>query len=89
MARVGLLESVVLAGIVVHPVAAAPAMVGNTACPGEGVCVDPGNGEDIIVPEGYRVEVFAQVLNFPMAIAFQNQFRVLISESRRGLPSWC
>jgi hypothetical protein len=92
IARVGLLGGVVLGGIVVHPVTAAPAMVGNAACPGEEVFFDPGNGEDIIVPEGYRVEVFAKGLNFPTAIAFvgnQNQFRVFVLESGRGLPSRC
>src|SRR5262245_53657300 len=91
MARVGLLGNVVLAGWLA-PVVAAPAMVGNAACPGEEVFFDPGNGEDIIVPEGYRVEVFAQGLNFLTAIAFagnQNQFRVFVLGSGRGLPSRC
>jgi hypothetical protein len=83
---------VVLAGIVVHPVTAAPVIVGNAACPGEEVFFDPGNGEDIIVPEGYRVEVFAKGLNFRRqspSPRTKNQFRVFVLESGRGLPSRC
>jgi hypothetical protein len=87
IARVGLLGSVVLAGIVVHPVTAAPAMVGNAACPGEEVFFDPGNGEDIIVPEGYRVEVFAKGLNFPTAIAFAGNQKS-VSGLRVGVQAW-
>jgi glucose/arabinose dehydrogenase len=92
VSRVWLLVSIVLAGVVVGSSAASAAMAGNAACPGEEVFFDPGNGEDIIVPEGYKVEVFVKGLNFPTAIAFagnQNQFRVFVLESGRGLPSRC
>jgi glucose/arabinose dehydrogenase len=89
---VWLFVSLALAGIAVSPSAAAAAMVGNASCPGEEVFFDPGHGQDIIVPEGYKVEVFAKGLNFPTAIAFagnQSQFRVFVLESGRGLPSRC
>jgi hypothetical protein len=92
IARVWLFGSVVLAGIVVHPVTAAPVIVGNAACHGEEVFFDPGNGEDIIVREGYRVEVFAKGLNFRRqspSPRTKNQFRVFVLESGRGLPSRC
>jgi glucose/arabinose dehydrogenase len=65
---------------------------GNAACPGEDVFYDPGNGEDIFVPDGYRVEVFAKDLNFPTGIAFRGNgrnFQVLVVESGTGLPSRC
>jgi glucose/arabinose dehydrogenase len=64
----------------------------NAACPGETVLYDPGNGEDIAVPEGYEVSVFAKDLNFPTGIAFRgnkNNFQVLVVESGTGLPSRC
>src|SRR5512138_3257598 len=64
----------------------------NAACPGETVLYDPGNGEDIAVPEGYEVSVFAKDLNFPTGIAFRgnkNNFQVLVLESGTGLPSRC
>jgi glucose/arabinose dehydrogenase len=92
IAGVWLFVSLALAGIAVSPSAAAAAMVGNAACPGEEVFFDPGHGQDIIVPEGYQVEVFVKGLNFPTAIAFAGhptQFRVLVLESGRGLPSRC
>ena len=64
----------------------------NAACPVEQVLYDPGNGEDIVVPEGYRVSVFAKDLNFPTGIAFRGdarRFEVLVVESGTGLPSAC
>ena len=70
----------------------ARAATGNPACPGEDVFFDPGNGEDIVVPTGYKVEVFAKGLNFPTAIAFrrdEKNFKVFVLESGRGLPSRC
>jgi glucose/arabinose dehydrogenase len=90
--RMGFLASVVLAGVVGSAAAASAATVGNAACPGEEVFFEPGTGEDIIVPEGYKVEVFVKGLNFPAAIAFAGnptQFRVFVLESGRGLPSRC
>jgi glucose/arabinose dehydrogenase len=72
--------------------AAPPPTVGNPACPGEDVLFNPGNGEDIMVPAGYQVSVFAQGLNFPTGIAFRGnaqQFKVYVLESGHGLPSKC
>ena len=65
---------------------------GNAACPGEDVFYDPGRGQDIVVPQGYRVQVFAKDLNFPTGIAFdgtRNNFRVRVIESGTGLPGRC
>ena len=62
----------------------------NPNCPVETVFYDPGNGEDIILPEGYEVSVFAKDLNFPTGIAFRGnkeRFQVLVVESGKGLPS--
>jgi glucose/arabinose dehydrogenase len=64
----------------------------NAACPSETAFYDPGNGEDIVVPEGYKVEVFAKGLNFPTGLAFLgdgDDFKVLVVESGTGLPSDC
>ena len=72
--------------------AAAFADVSNPVCPVESVFFDPGNGEDIVVPNGYKVEVFAKGLNFPTDVAFLGNgrdFKVLVLESGTGLPSRC
>lgn len=64
----------------------------NAACKEEAVFFDPGNGQDIVVPPGFRVEVFAKGLNFPTAVAFRGnkeKFEVFVLESGRGLPSRC
>ena len=63
-------------------------MVGNPACPGEEVFYNPGNGEDIVVPNGYKVEVFLKDLNMPTDIAFAKG-RVYVLESGTGLPGRC
>lgn len=81
----------ILAGICFLP-DAARADVGNPVCPGEEVFFDPGNGEDIVVPQGYKVEVFAKGLNFPTDVAFmggKHNFKVAVLESGQGLPSRC
>lgn len=86
------LAMLVLAGMVLSPPAASAAMVGNAACPGEEVFFDPGRGEDIIVPPGYKVEVFASGLNFPTNIAFrgnERRFEVFVTEAGTGLPGRC
>jgi glucose/arabinose dehydrogenase len=65
---------------------------GNAACPGEEVFYDPGRAQDVIVPRGFRVEVFAKDLNFPTAIAFEGSranFKVHVLESGTGLPGRC
>jgi hypothetical protein len=58
--------------------------VGNPLCPGEEVSFNPDNGEDIIVPDGFKVSVFAAGLNFPTGIAFRGDsrhFEVYVLES--------
>ncbi|HZT63982.1 MAG TPA: hypothetical protein VFA36_12645 [Burkholderiales bacterium] len=83
--------SMIFIGAAVSP-AASLADVSNPVCPVESVFFDPGNGEDIVVPAGYKVEVFAKGLNFPTDVAFlgsKGNFQVLVLESGTGLPSPC
>src|SRR5919109_2638343 len=65
----------------------------SSGCQANTVNYNPGNGEDIVVPEGYKVERFSKIdLNFPTAIAFigdRHNFKVLVLESGHGLPSRC
>jgi hypothetical protein len=67
----------------------------NAACPSEDVFYDPGLGEDIVLPKGYKIDVFAKGLNFPTGIGFtrtgddRNDFAVQVVESGTGLPSRC
>ncbi len=67
--------------------------VGNAACPGEAVFFNPSSGQDIIVPPGYKVEVFAKGLNFPTNIAFlgssKTKFQAFVTEAGTGLPGRC
>ena len=66
--------------------------VHNPICPVETVLYNPANGEDIVVPSGYKVSVFAKDLNAPTAVAFKgnkNHFEVYVLESGHGLPSIC
>jgi hypothetical protein len=75
-----------------HPTLADAQTATNPNCPGEAVFYNPGGGEDIVVPDGYKVEVFARDLNFPTAIAFRGNsrnFQVLVLESGTGLPGRC
>jgi len=56
------------------------------------VFFDPGHGQDIVVPSGFEVSVFAKGLNFPTAVAFRGdgrRFEVFVLESGHGLPSRC
>ena len=53
------------------PLTVSAVTVGNPVCPTEQVLYNPGNGEDIVVPSGYQVSVFAKNLNFPTAVAFR------------------
>lgn len=85
--------ALLLAGIggVTAP-AALGATVANPICPLNTAFYSPGNGEDIIVPAGFKVSVFAKDLNFPVGIAFKgnkNNFQVYVLESGHGLPSDC
>jgi hypothetical protein len=65
----------------------------TAGCEGNTVNYNPGNGEDIVVPKGYKVERFSKIdLNFPTGIAFlgnKDNFQVLVLESGHGLPSRC
>src|SRR5467141_2142129 len=63
---------------------------GNPLCPGEDVFFDPGHGQNIVVPPGFKVSVFKSGLNFPTAVAFRGnsrRFEVFVLESGHGLPS--
>ncbi len=65
---------------------------GNPLCAGEDVFFDPGHGQNIVVPPGFEVSVFAKGLNFPTAVAFRGdarRFEVFVLESGHGLPSRC
>jgi glucose/arabinose dehydrogenase len=69
-----------------------PVLVGNANCPGEEVKYGPGNGQDIVVPKGYKVEAFVTGLNFPTDIAFvgtKDKFKAYVLESGTGLPGRC
>src|SRR5262245_47425555 len=64
----------------------------NPICPDNTAFYSPGTGKDIIVPDGFKVSVFASGLNFPVGIAFKgnkNNFQVYVLESGHGLPSRC
>ena len=80
----GLRSAVLLAATLALPGVAVAATASNPLCPGEEVSFNPGNGEDIVVPEGFTVSVFASVLNFPTGIAFRgdsHRFEVYVLES--------
>ena len=86
----GIAAALALAGMAAVPLAALAAS--NSNCPEESVFYDPGNGEDIVVPKGFKVEVFAKGLNFPTDVAFvggSDDFRVYVLESGTGLPGKC
>lgn len=81
-----------LAGMAAVPVAAWAQTKANPVCPNETAHYNPGNGEDIIVPRGFKVEVFARDLNMPTDIAFvgnKDRFKAIVLESGTGLPSPC
>ena len=72
--------------------AASAELKGNANCPGEEVFFDPGNGEDVVLPQGYKIEVFAKGLNFPTDVVFaggKDDFKVYVLESGTGLPGKC
>jgi glucose/arabinose dehydrogenase len=80
-----------LAGLAAAPLAAW-AQKSNPVCPKETAFYDPGKAEDIVVPKGFKVEVFARDLNMPTDIAFvgnKDRFHVVVLESGTGLPSQC
>jgi len=64
----------------------------NPLCPTNTAFYDPGTAQDIVVPPGFKVSVFAKGLNFPTGIAFlgdEEHFKVFVLESGHGLPSVC
>lgn len=68
------------------------ATVVNPLCPAETAIYAPGHAQDIVVPSGFRVSVFARGLNAPTGIAFQgnkNNFKVYVLELGHGIPSRC
>src|SRR5437016_1595212 len=81
----------VLAFACMVPLTVNAAVVANPLCPAETALYDPGNGQDISVPSGYVVSVFASGLNFPTGIAFRatngGNFEVYVLESGHGLPA--
>jgi glucose/arabinose dehydrogenase len=84
--------ALLLAGIGATAPAAFAETRNNPVCPIEDAFYSPGNGEDIVVPPGFRVSVFAKDLNFPVGIAFRghrHKFEVYVLESGHGLPSIC
>jgi glucose/arabinose dehydrogenase len=86
------LSAVLLVASVGFAPAPALAAAANPVCPENTAFFDPGNGEDIVVPQGYKVEVFAKGLNFPTDIAFvgnRRDFKAVVLESGTGLPSRC
>jgi hypothetical protein len=81
-----------VAPLVMSPIAAQAATVSNPLCPTETAIYAPGHAQDIVVPPGFRVSVFARGLNAPTGIAFQgnkNNFKVYVLESGHGIPSSC
>jgi glucose/arabinose dehydrogenase len=81
-----------LAGMAAVPMAAWAQDKSNPVCPNERAHYNPGNGEDIVVPKGFKVEVFARDLNMPTDVAFvgsKDNFQVVVLESGTGLPSQC
>jgi hypothetical protein len=84
--------ALVLAPLLALPGVAVAATAGNPLCPGEEVSFNPGNGQDIVVPEGFTVSVFVSGLNFPTGIAFRGnprRFEVYVLESGRFPTSRC
>ncbi|MEA2736928.1 MAG: hypothetical protein QOH05_235 [Acetobacteraceae bacterium] len=92
MYKAPLLASAATCALLFTPHAFAATTVANPICPDNTALFDPGNGEDIVVPQGYQVSVFKAGLNFPTGIAFRgdsNHFEVYVLESGHGLPSVC
>ena len=87
-------SALVLAGICALPLPAFAQTAGNPnpGCAGESVFYNPANGQDIVVPKGYKVEVWAKDLNFPTDIVFlgdKHNFKAYVLESGTGLPGAC
>jgi hypothetical protein len=93
----------IAASLLTSVAGAAPVTIANPLCPTETVLFNPDQGQDIVVPQGFKVSVFASGLNFPTGIAFRmlgnrddddkggrpRRFEVFVLESGHGLPSQC
>jgi hypothetical protein len=55
-----MLTALAMFTILHQPAGATAATVANPECPIEQVLYDPGSGEDIVVPPGFKVSVFAK-----------------------------
>jgi glucose/arabinose dehydrogenase len=74
------------------PTVAEAATVANPICSDNTALFNPDNGNDIVVPTGFKVSVFVSGLNAPTGIAFKGNaqsFEVYVLESGHGLPSVC
>src|SRR5215472_11276490 len=72
------------------PAVAGTQTVANPICPAETVLFNPDQGQDIVLPTGFKISVFATGLNFPTGIAFlgnATNFQVYVLESGHGIPS--
>ena len=72
------------------PTAAYADTVANPLCTDNTALFNPDSGQDIHVPPGFKVSVFASRLNFPTGLAFRGNaqnFEVYVLESGHGLPS--
>src|SRR5260221_9137206 len=68
------------------------AVVANPLCPNNTAFFNPDHAQDIMVPDGFKISVFASGLNAPTGIAFRGDsrhFQVFVLESGHGLPSDC
>src|SRR5262249_39167754 len=74
------------------PITAQAVVLSNPICTDNTAFFSPGQGQDIVVPPGFKVSVFTSGLNFPTGIAFRRAgagFEVYVLESGHGLPSRC
>jgi hypothetical protein len=81
-----------LAPVLALPTAAQAVTLTNPICTNNTALFNPDQGQDIFIPAGFTVSVFASGLNFPTGIAFKGnsqQFEVYVLESGHGLPSRC
>jgi glucose/arabinose dehydrogenase len=81
-----------IAPLLMCPHLATAATLANPICPSETALFAPGTGQNIVVPAGFKVSVFASGLNAPTGIAFlgnSEHFEVFVLESGHGLPSTC
>jgi hypothetical protein len=87
-----LTAALLFAPVLVQPKMAAAQIVKNPLCPAETAIYAPGHAQDIVVPPGFQVSVFASGLNMPTGIAFlgnKSHFTVYVLESGHGVPSIC